>query len=189
MQAAPRPLALANPKAVVPFSGVGIPRHCAAEVDQDVWSSLVACCESGDAWPLTLVGDVGTGKTCAALSLLDFVIGQRSYFTVATLCEHLIAVQKGEVEYAQKPDTPRHWWRRYREAACVVIDELGARERVSDYQYETVKRAIDERTDAPAVFISNLTLDQLTNIYDDRIASRLAAGTVVEIESDDRRLQ
>ena len=136
---------------------------------------------------MVLIGPAGTGKTCAALCVLDRV-AQRRYWTVQTLCEELIAVQNGLREYGEQTDRPHWWWRRYRELECVVVDELAARERVSDFQYETVKRAIDERQENPAVFISNLDLERIAKAYDDRIASRLAGGTVIHFNGDDLRL-
>lgn len=170
-----------------PYTVGSVPVHDRDRVEPDVWSMITACAESGDAWPLVMIGDVGTGKTCAALCLLDLV-PLRRYWTVACLCEQLIEVQQGRAEYGQQTDNLAWWWKRYRDYDCVVVDELGARDRVSDFQYETVKRALDERVDLPAVFISNLGLDRLADVYDDRIASRLAGGTVIRFDGEDRRL-
>lgn len=171
-----------------PFIGDGIPAHKYKQVERSAWLKIRDCVKNAGPWPMTLVGDPGTGKTCAALCMLDFVRARR-YFTVASMCEEIVAVQNGEVDYGFKTDTPRQWWSRYRNYyECVVVDELGARERVSDFQYETVKRAIDERCNRPTVFISNHDLDQLSTVYDDRVASRLAGGTLIIFDGDDRRL-
>lgn len=148
---------------------------------------MTACAENGAGWPLVLIGDVGSGKTCAALCLLDRC-GNRRYRTVAEVCEELIEIQAGRREHGQQQDTVVRWWTRWREAGLTVLDELGSRDRVSDFQYETVKRAIDERRDGPAIFISNLSLDRLEKVYDDRVASRLAAGTVIQFAGADRRI-
>lgn len=158
-------------------------------VDVEIWNRMARCCFDGGPWPLTLVGDVGTGKTCAALCLLDRCSGGRRFYTVVKLCEELIDVQAGRREYSEQPDTLARWWARWSEVSCTVLDELGARERVSDFQYESVKRAIDERENKPAIFISNLTVDGLERVYDDRIASRLAGGTTIEFAGGDRRIQ
>lgn len=162
--------------------------HDFGKVKRGSWDAMLDCAVVGGPWPLVFVGDVGTGKTCAALSLLDWVAGSRRYFTVADLCDELIAVQGGQREYGQRKDTVVHWWERFKSVACVVVDELGARTKVSDFQYESVKRAIDLREDRPAVFITNLTLDELAKVYDDRIASRLAGGTVIQFDGEDRRI-
>lgn len=162
--------------------------HEMGKVDTSVWSSMMDCAEGGGPWPLVFVGDVGTGKTCAALCLLDWVAKSRMYVTVPIMCDELIAVQNGQREYGQRKDSLLAWWHRWNDLGCCVVDELGSRTKVSDFQYETVKRAIDLREDAPAVFISNLSLDELAKVYDDRIASRLAGGTVIHFTGDDRRL-
>ena len=141
-------------------------------------------------WPLVLLGPVGVGKTCAAMCLLDFVSVSRRYWTVADLCLELISVQNGEVEYGGAHiDTPCEWWKRYEEIDCVVLDELVSRDKVSDFGYEVVKRAIDLRHGKPLVVCSNGTLEIIGRVYDDRIASRLAAGTVIEMTGSDRRLE
>ena len=69
-----------------------------------------------------------------------------------------------------------------------VIDEIGAREKVSDHQYETLKTAIDRRQGQPLVLISNVSPPELSRVFDDRIASRCGAGTVVEVIGPDQRL-
>lgn len=82
------------------------------------------------------------------------------------------------------------WWHDWREARCVLVDEIGTRKTVTDHQYETLKRLIDERerVGGPAVFVSNVGLEDLGRLYDDRIASRLAAGTMVVFGGEDRRV-
>ena len=55
-----------------------------------------------------------------------------------------------------------------------------------DAQYETLRRATDSREGKPAVVISNLSIRDLERIYDSRIASRLGAGTVVQLCGDRR---
>ena len=65
-----------------------------------------------------------------------------------------------------------------------VLDELGTRQQVSDFQYEVTKKAIDTREGRPAIVISNLSLTALAKVYDDRIAARLSEGTVVYATED-----
>jgi DNA replication protein DnaC len=145
--------------------------------------------EGIDPWPLVLVGGVGTGKTCTAGCMLDLAAGQRIYKTVPQLAEDLVLAGKGELSESGYPVSTSGYWARWREAALVVLDELGTRERASDFVYESVKRAIDERQDMPAVFISNLGLDDLAKVFDDRVSSRLAQGTVIHFDGPDRRLR
>lgn len=143
---------------------------------------MLACAVVTGEWPITMLGPVGTGKTCAALCLLDMV-GTRRYTTVQTMCDELIASQRDDSDHG-----PTAWWNRWARAKCCVLDELGTRDKVSEFQYECVKKAIDLRDGAPLVCISNASLRELASLYDDRIASRLAAGTVIHFTGDDRRL-
>jgi DNA replication protein DnaC len=80
-------------------------------------------------------------------------------------------------------------WKGWRGATIAVLDELGIREKASDFQYETVKKAIDERIDneRPLILISNMSIPELARCYDDRIASRVGSGTVL-VMNGDRRL-
>ncbi len=141
-------------------------------------------------WPLVLCGSVGSGKTFAAVALLDAVGGGCRYYSLAEMCDELIQANRGELYWGSERITAGAFWADWRKRRCAVIDEIGARHNVSDFSYETLKRAIDERerVAAPLVCISNLSLSDIGALYDDRIASRLAAGTLVEIEGDDRRL-
>lgn len=183
--------ALACPSAAdlvaLPPSGCVVPFHNVAQIDPDAWRQMNTWLSGGGQWPLVLTGGVGTGKTCAACCLLDQVQRGR-YWTFPQLCEHLIALGRGEVEFGQQTDTPQRWWRRYAELDLVVIDELGTRDRVTDFQRETAQRSLDERIGRPTAVVSNLSLGELAGLYDDRIASRLAAGTLLRFEGPDRRL-
>jgi DNA replication protein DnaC len=137
-----------------------------------------------------LHGPPGTGKTCAALCLLDFAGGE--YYTVSGLHDLLIRAQHGRLEWSRCGHGGTIWpetiWAKLARAPLVVLDELGCRERVSDAHYETVKRCIDERHNRAFIVISNLTLADVASVYDNRIFSRLGAGTVLELAGKDRRL-
>jgi DNA replication protein DnaC len=144
---------------------------------------------SGQAsWPLFLYGQAGSGKTCAALCLLDYCRGQ--YWTAADWCEALILAGKGHFVWPldKKPRTPAGLWEGARKCSVLVLDEIGLRKEVSDFHYECVKRLLDIREGRPLVCISNSTLSQIGRLYDDRVSSRLAAGSVYAMASDDRRL-
>lgn len=139
-------------------------------------------------WPLTLWGGVGTGKTCAALCILDRCIFSRRYYTVVEFVERARLAGCGELEGM----TITGFWDYWHNADITCLDELGSRsnrEKVSDHHYETVKRAIDSRQEQPAIWISNLSLEELATVYDDRIASRLSEGTVVHMAGEDRRVR
>lgn len=145
-------------------------------------------CRGYKEWPLFLYGDVGTGKTCAGLCLVDNCGGM--YFTAGDLCQELIDAGKGILNFKESGHKlyARDIWLAIRAVPVVVLDEVGGRDKVSDFHYDTVKGVLDAREYKPLVVISNLGLEQIAELYDMRITSRLGAGTVVEVAGDDRRL-
>lgn len=140
-------------------------------------------------WPLFIYGPPGCGKSSAALLLLDYAGG--FYFTAQGLSEDLILSGKGQLRYpgSDRPLQQKALWLELGTTGLVVLDELAARSRASDHHYDAVKRAIDTRENKPLVGISNLGLDGIVQVYDDRIASRLAAGTIVHLKGEDLRLK
>ena len=147
---------------------------------------------SGEApWPLFVAGPAGVGKTCAGLCLLDYAGGW--YRTVEEFCEDLRIAELRGLDWRTPEARGTYWpadlWRQVEQARLVVLDELGAREKVSDHHYAAVKRLVDLREGKPLVCLSNLGLGDLARLYDDRLTSRLSAGTVVILEGPDRRLR
>jgi DNA replication protein DnaC len=147
-------------------------------------------------WPLLLYGPAGTGKTCAALCLLDYAGGR--YFTMNSLCAELIDSQQGRLysesscidgTYVESRRIyPQTFWERIEREKLVVLDEIGANELVSDHHYDAIHRILEVRKNRPFVAISNLPPEQIERLYDGRIFSRLACGTVVHLQGCDRRL-
>jgi DNA replication protein DnaC len=161
-----------------------------AEIDPNLRQAIRQLVAGELAWPLFLCGPCGVGKTCAALCLLDHAGGE--YHTVRGLCDLLIQAQQGRLEWSREGRGgilwPEKLWARLAGAPLVVLDELGGRERVSDHHYEAVKTLVDERHGKPFVVLSNLPLSAIAGLYDDRLFSRLGAGTVVALEGEDRRI-
>lgn len=139
------------------------------------------------AWPIFLYGPPGVGKTCAALCLLDVLGGE--YLTVGDLSSKLIQAQQGRLETPQGGKIwPEGLWHRIRSYPLLVLDELGCREKVSEAAYDAVKQCIDERHGKPFVAISNIGLAEIAKVYDARVMSRLANGSVIEVGGSDRRI-
>lgn len=157
-------------------------------IDPDLKRTIRALCAGELPWPLFLWGPPGTGKTCAALLLLDHASGM--YWTPDELAEDMILASKGQVHYESgRGVTPKALWREIGQRPLVVVDELGVRSKVGEWQYQCLKRLLDAREGKPLVGISNLNLKEIVQVYDDRIASRLAAGTVFHLAGKDRRLE
>lgn len=144
-------------------------------------------------WPLFLYGPPGTGKTSAALCVLDYADGD--YLTLTGFCERLIAAQHGRVNVYHlgqgRTIWPEKMWEVVEKSTTLVADEIGAstRDRSTPFQYEALKKLLDLRYGTPTIFISNLDLKDLQRLYDDRITSRLAQGTVVLLDGPDRRVK
>ena len=133
-------------------------------------------------WPLFLHGNVGRGKTAAALALCDFA-ATAEHFTVEEICD---------VDMRGSDDERRRLKDGLRKASLFVLDELGTRSKVSDLPYMAVKKILDEREAFQGrrlIAISNLPLDELKSMFDARISSRLGAGTVFELKGHDRRAE
>jgi hypothetical protein len=134
---------------------------------------------SGQAeWPLYLFGAPGRGKTSAALALAD-VVETAVHATCDGLADATMSGNDGTL------------WERVRTKHLAILDELGARERVTDLGYSTVKRFLDLREQQAgrvAIYIANVEPESIAGLYDDRIASRLLCGVVFKLDGDDRRL-
>lgn len=144
-------------------------------------------------WPLFISGPAGCGKSCAALYFCDRATGRICMRDFPEICRELQRATMGANwefgTHGERQVTPEVFWRDWARWDFAVIDELGTRNAVTDFQYESAKRLIDARYDSPTVFISNHGLERIAELFDDRIASRLAGGTVVNVASEDQRLQ
>ena len=143
-------------------------------------------CMAGERnWPLVIIGEAGSGKTCSALCMVDYLGGE--YWVANQWVDRIREAKMGRATWESGyPATELELWRQWSRSKLCVLDELGARSQVSDHHYETIKRCIDDRHGKPLVCISNLNMKELAGVYDDRIASRLSAGTIVVTEGDRR---
>lgn len=160
------------------------------QVEKRVRDAINACVTGQEPWPLTMVGVTGSGKTCAALCMCDLYGGYIASMT--DFATDLANVRRGEFFRTlghvgiEKISEPVFWqeWVAYNLA---VLDDAGGTSRVSDLKYDAVKLALDKRHGMPLVITTN-TIGNIKTAYDDRIWSRLAGGTVVELEQRDRRV-
>lgn len=160
----------------------------------EIQQAIHNCAKGREPWPLLLSGSVGIGKTYAGLVLCDWVAAPTLFYTLGELCNHLIACQQG-TEFEDDPTairprkiTPPRFWISWAKQKLCIIDEIGQRKTVSDHHYETLKTAIDRREGKALMLIANMDLGGIAELYDDRIASRLASGTALHVLGKDRRL-
>ncbi len=162
-----------------------------SEVPQEVRRAIDSCCTGQSAWPLLLFGSTGVGKTCAGLALCDHAAGSSSFRDVDDLADVFGAVRNGKRRAVAGLDCESiaDFDRAIRATQLMVIDELAIRGKVSDNQYQAIKRVLDVRQNRPLMLLSNLGPDEIADVYDDRIASRCSAGSLLEWNGPDRRLE
>lgn len=146
-------------------------------------------------WPLYVWGETGVGKSCAASLLYrewpkravwwrleDFVSRisecRRNGFSVAqaNVCQGRVPVERAEPM----------WWSILEQQDLAVFDDVGIRN-ASDAVFSIVFTLADLRAGRPTVFTSNVSPRDLAKVYDPRIASRMLAGTVLEMTGVDQR--
>ncbi len=145
-------------------------------------------CVAGEAdWPLLIWGAAGSGKTCAGLCMVDsfggWAVDLPDLHDLVLKARARLLFNSGG--FAETLGGIGGVWDTWRRASLTVLDEVGQRE-PTDAQYDTLKRALDLREGLPVVVISNLPMPKLKRVYDDRIVSRLSAGTVVGLTGDQR---
>ncbi len=148
-----------------------------ASVDAGLLAMLRKLVAGQAEWPLYLYGAPGRGKTSAALALAD-VVETASYATCEGLADATMADEAGTL------------WARIQTKHLAILDELGARERVTDLGYSVVKRFCDLREQFAgrvAIYIGNVQPEAIPRIYDDRIASRVLCGICYHLDGGDRR--
>lgn len=160
-------------------------------VDPDLRKTIRGLCEGAIPWPLYLHGEAGSGKSCASMCLVD-AAGAGIYVSLPDLCRAVADAQFGRtafLEYgAQRSRSEGELWSDWARANVCVLDEIGSKQAVKDHEFGVLRKALDLRIDAqkPLVVISNLDLPAIAATYDDRIASRLASGTIAETQGDRR---
>lgn len=158
-----------------------------SQCEPELTQQLRELTEGSAPWPLFLHGPAGIGKTCAALSLLDYVAVKNSfaYLEASRFVRQITKYRFGDTRDAYKEG---RMWELIGKCELSVLDELGTRNAVTDAHYEIVRNYIDLRGHRPTIYISNQSPAGIVATYDDRIASRLCSGTVFHLEGKDRRL-
>lgn len=132
---------------------------------------------------LTLLGDPGRGKSHVAAGILRAHLlrgGSGRWCDLQIFVQSITGTGNWERGRAEEEAMVR--------AGLLTLDDLGA-ERETPYSREVVTRMIRSRhvDQAPTIFTSNLSIDQLME-WEPRIVSRLGAGPIVALGGEDYRL-
>jgi hypothetical protein len=152
-------------------------------------------------WPLYLYGDSGVGKTSLALLLLDLcgpvppAAGTRpervrdwlaGYCEVRAVPGLKIDADKGRLPWSNAGSSGEYAWHdllgAVKRAPLFAFDELGVGATTADFRLDAVLEVVGERCVNPVrpfVVTGNVGPDELARIYDNRVARRVAWGTVV----------
>src|SRR5438128_4554094 len=112
-----------------------LPEKCRllSQIPANIRAVIRSCLTNETPWPLVLSGSSGTGKTCAALCLLDFAGGR--YWAAADLCDDLRRADAGRLSWSNLghggEHYPEHVWEWITKTPLMVLDELGCRDKVS----------------------------------------------------------
>jgi len=175
------------------------PRRCCPriyrnreQVEPAVRARVRQIVAGGGPWPLTLLGPIGCGKSCAALCIADYfqsLGGDAFYWTAGELGGLLAGARCGRLAYpGGGPRSEGALFDDLGRYRVVIIDELGLRQQPTESEYAAVKGVLDIREARPTVLVSNLALGELEIVYDGRVISRLCAGTILRMDGGDRRL-
>lgn len=152
----------------------------------------------GKRFPLFLYGGTGVGKTCIAALIYRRFRAQPMWLraddlllslaTGRTSREHMHVDSIDEDGHlVRKLVTFNQYQRMLASAPCVFLDDLGVRA-PTDPMRQYLFDLLEYRKGKPLVITSNLAPHEgLSEMFDDRIISRICAGTVICISGEDRR--
>ncbi len=156
--------------------------------------SAIRSCQRSGKWPLCLWGSAGVGKTCAAAVAYSMWRPSAGWHSLAELCDFLRGFQNSPMQLLR---ISRHtsvelslngFWQRLEKLGLVVIDEIGTRDATA-HRYDAFLQVLERRKGKPLILTGNLNpVTTLAQVYDERIQSRIVAGTLVEVRGGDQRL-
>ncbi|MBA4067160.1 MAG: hypothetical protein C0501_26335 [Isosphaera sp.] len=161
-----------------------------AQVTPELRQVLLGLAEGRLKWPLYLWGPPGSGKSCAALSLVDYVKGAK-FWHMSVFDSFVQRVKRG-IEERPYPETGKipedGWWRWFARLPLVALDDVGSQEVSSESQEDTLFLALERRDGGlPFIITSNRSPKDIETAYSQRIHSRMCSGTIHRLEGRDRR--
>lgn len=148
-----------------------------------------------DSWPVMMCGPTGTGKTSAAAVLYGRFQRLPMWHRADDL---LLAMSMGRKDGVQVDGVNqfgevvrRHvpfnkFVARVANCSCLFLDDLGVRA-PTDAMHAALFDLLEWRLEKPLVVTTNQKMSELSEMFDDRIASRLSSGTVIPFTGVDRR--
>lgn len=140
-----------------------------------------------------LTGNTGTGKTHLAIALMFEWFGKNKPESLKNYPRFLPAVELF-LELKQtfgNNGSEKDVLDIYSRMPLLCIDDIGA-EKISDWSRQSFYTLIDRRYREmkQTIITSNLSLDKISSLIDDRIASRIVEmGVVIEMNGEDYRLK
>jgi DNA replication protein DnaC len=144
-------------------------------------------------WPIYLFGGAGRGKSCAAACIYCRAPGRplwvetNWYIGKITRCRMGCPDEVSSITSSSTESEPSLVGK-VRNASLVVFDDVGIRI-PTEAAFEILFELVSVRKGKPTIYTSNLGGGALADLFDDRIASRLLSGTVIEVHGKDRRLK
>lgn len=171
----------------------GVVRHADLQKIPSEFREAISEASRQKTWPVYLCGMPGTGKTTTAALFYAYVNQEHVvYRTFSEFCELIMACRRGDGTRTEwRGSQPVTWtegslWRAIEVCHVLVIDEIGLRSDL-ETRVEILQRLLDLRVGKCTVLTGNILPEHFEQMFDVRVASRLAAGIVLEIEGDDRR--
>lgn len=135
---------------------------------------------------LLLTGGPGAGKTYLAAAIFITVVNARQTSIKFKRAAQLFQAIRDS--YGQEDVSEEEILGDYIKPRFLVLDDLGAGS-LSDHERRYTLEVIDRRLNAerPTIITTNLTLAEISERMDERIASRLSGYTLLKFTGEDRR--
>jgi DNA replication protein DnaC len=163
-----------------------------SQVLPKLWQVITELCDGKRKWPFYLHGSVGTGKSSAALCLVDLV-EKAEFWPFPRFANFVEGVKDGREDWYDCGRggtwTEKGWWGYISKLPLLVLDDVGIREQYNDNQIEALYLALEARDGKPLICTSNLSEKSIDERFGDRITSRLFCGTIHRLEGSDRRYE
>lgn len=149
---------------------------------------------------LFLTGTPGVGKTYFAKQILDKAIKDRDEY-IKSLGHDGYGIRSGSeayrfftcselMLYARIPRETIQYYETCVKLKGLILDDLGMGKK-SDFIPDIIYMIIDARItlNRPTIVTTNLKLEEISTLIDDRLASRLGSFEYLKLEGEDKRLK